>query len=53
MKNEMMRKNSEEPYVIATGGLAKLIFKETDAIDEVDDDLTLEGLKILYYKNKE
>lgn len=53
MKNEMMRRNSEEPYVIATGGLAKLIFKETDAIDEVDDDLTLEGLKILYYKNKE
>ena len=53
IKNEMMRKNSEEPYVIATGGLAKLIFKETDAIDEVDDDLTLEGLKILYYKNKE
>lgn len=52
MKSEM--KNSyEEPYVIATGGLAKLIAKETDVIDKVDTDLTLEGLKILYYKNKE
>lgn len=53
MKKEMMEKDEEEPIVIATGGLAKLIFKETDVIDKVDSDLTLEGLKILYYKNKE
>lgn len=52
-KQEMMSKGSEEPFVLATGGLAKLIAKETDAIDAVDPDLTLEGLKILYYKNKE
>ena len=32
---------------------AKLIAKETDAIDKVDSDLTLEGLKMIYYKNVE
>ena len=53
MKKEMMKKNSEEPFVITTGGLAKLIANKTDVIDKVDANLTLEGLKILYYKNKE
>lgn len=54
MKKEMKTsKFSEEPFVLATGGLANLIAKETDAIDKVDSDLTLEGLKILYEKNKE
>ncbi|MBN1066513.1 type III pantothenate kinase [Clostridium cagae] len=51
MKEEM--NDGIEPYVIATGGLANLIANETDAIDEVDSDLTLEGLKILYQKNRE
>ncbi|MGL4109647.1 type III pantothenate kinase [Clostridium sp. LP20] len=53
MKEEMKRKGKEEPLVVATGGLAKLIAKGTKVIDKVDSDLTLEGLKILYYKNKE
>ena len=53
MKCEMMIKDNEEPLVIATGGLANLISKETKIIDVVNTDLTLEGLKILYYKNKE
>ena len=53
MKQEMMIKDNEEPYVVATGGLSKLIAKETKVIDKVDSDLTLEGLKILYYKNEE
>ena len=53
MKSEMLKNDSQEPLVIATGGLAKLIDKETNVIDKVDSDLTLEGLKILYYKNKE
>ena len=53
MKKEMSNKDSKEPIVIATGGLAKLIATETEVIDVVDSDLTLEGLKILYYKNKE
>lgn len=53
MKEEMKAKTKEEPYVIATGGLANLINSYTDVIDEVNSDLTLEGLKLIYYKNKE
>ena len=51
-KEEMSRLGIEEPYVIATGGLANTIAKHTDVIDEVRGDLTLEGLRIIYEKNK-
>ncbi len=33
-----------KPYVIATGGLATLFNRHTNAIDEVDGDLTIRGL---------
>lgn len=49
----MKDKVKTNPYVIATGGLAGLVFKESETIDEVDDFLTLKGLKILYEKNKD
>ena len=39
------------PKIIATGGLSKLIAKETDMVDVVDEYLTLDGLRILYEKN--
>ena len=53
MKAEMTRNNKcEEPFVIATGGLGKLIAKNTKVIDELAPDLTLEGLKILYKKTR-
>ncbi len=38
--------------VIATGGLAKIIYPETDVIDVYDPMLTLKGLKIIYDKNR-
>lgn len=38
--------------VIATGGLASLIASETECIDEVNPMLTLEGLRIIYNRNK-
>lgn len=38
--------------VIATGGLAHTIAKESQAIDLVDGMLTLDGLKLIYDKNK-
>ncbi|MEG1004273.1 MAG: type III pantothenate kinase [Clostridium sp.] len=53
MKEEMRNKCVGEPLVIATGGLANLIANETDCIDVVDSDLTLEGLRLIYNKNKE
>ncbi len=36
---------------VATGGLGRLIADETDSIDVYDPSLTLDGLRILYYKN--
>jgi type III pantothenate kinase len=39
--------------VVATGGFASLIAKETSTIDVVDEFLTLEGLRLVYLKNKE
>jgi type III pantothenate kinase len=36
---------------IATGGLAHTVVPSTDTIDEVDDLLTLRGLKLLFERN--
>ncbi|MBQ2238937.1 MAG: type III pantothenate kinase, partial [Lachnospiraceae bacterium] len=36
--------------VVATGGLGKIIFDETDKIDVYNKDLTLEGLRLIYNK---
>ncbi|WP_441289233.1 type III pantothenate kinase [Sorangium sp. KYC3313] len=39
--------------VLATGGLAQLIAPQTETIEEVDDDLTLSGLRLIYERNAE
>jgi len=41
-----------ETQVIATGGLAEIIARETDVIDVVDPWLTLHGLQIIYQLNQ-
>ena len=38
--------------VVATGGLGRTIADETDAIDIYDSALTLDGLRIIYEKNR-
>jgi len=38
--------------VIGTGGWARLIGEETDVFDEVDPDLTLHGVKLIYEANR-
>ena len=41
-----------ETATIATGGLAQAIVPYTDEIDEVDDLLTLTGLRLLHERNR-
>jgi type III pantothenate kinase len=48
IKKEM----GQEMKVIATGGLAPLICRETETIDTVDELLTLEGLMIIFKRNQ-
>ncbi|MCX7885475.1 MAG: type III pantothenate kinase [Caloramator sp.] len=52
MKIEMKNLGEEEPLVVATGGLAKLIATESSTIQEINPYLTLEGLRIIYEKNQ-
>jgi type III pantothenate kinase len=40
------------PRIVATGGLAALVAAETSTIEECDDMLTLDGLRLLYERNR-
>jgi type III pantothenate kinase len=43
----------EKTMVVATGGYADIIAKETKAIDEVNPNLTLFGIKVIHDMNRE
>jgi len=52
LKKEIHALGSQGPVkVIATGGLAEVIAPETEAVDIVDHQLTLKGLKLIYDLN--
>jgi type III pantothenate kinase len=48
----MVAELGEQPRVIATGGLARLIAEDSRFIAEIDDMLTLDGLLILFERNR-
>jgi type III pantothenate kinase len=47
----LKRELGEDARVIATGGLAPLIGKQTESIELVDSDLTLTGLHLIHRRN--
>ena len=49
----MKSESRDDPRVIATGGLASLIAPESKSVDIIEEFLTLDGLRILYDRNKE
>jgi type III pantothenate kinase len=50
--NETRGPDSPAPKVIATGGLAHLIVDDSRFIETVDDMLTLDGLRLIYERNR-
>ena len=47
----IQRENKVEAHVIATGGLSSLLAGESETIGEVDEFLTLDGLRVIYGRN--
>ena len=50
MKQEM---GCSQVKVVATGGLSRLIYENTDMIDIIDGCLTLDGLRMIYERTKQ
>jgi type III pantothenate kinase len=50
--NETRGPDSAAPKIIATGGLAHLIIDDSRFIQTVDDMLTIDGLRLIYERNR-
>ncbi len=48
----IVRERGEKTRVIATGGMAELIAPESDTIEDVDEFLTLKGLRLIFDRNR-
>ncbi|MBK5911669.1 pantothenate kinase [Rhodothalassium salexigens] len=49
--DRLRQEHDPQMRVLGTGGLARVFFNRTDAIDAVDGDLTLHGLRLIYERN--
>lgn len=49
---EELREEGEVKTVVGTGGFSSLIASESKYINKIDKLLTLEGLRIIYGRNK-
>ena len=50
---DMQQELEGQTRVIATGGMGRMIAEHCELIDEVDPNLTMEGLRRIYEKNKQ
>ncbi len=50
--DRMTKEIRKEPMVVATGGLARVIAGESPKIHVIDENLTLDGLRIIYERNR-
>lgn len=48
--SQMKKELNENMRVIATGGMGRVIYNETNSIDIYDPDLTFKGMKVIYDK---
>ena len=49
----LYRELAQRPALIATGGLARLVVPFTEELSEIDDLLTLTGLRLLHERNRD
>jgi type III pantothenate kinase len=50
--SETRNPDSPAPKIIATGGLARLVVEDSRFIETIDDMLTLDGLRLIYERNR-